>query len=161
MFLHLCVNALSYIFMLIYRERHGYKDIKLINWWYLSYAYQFAFKVPKNVTVYLNICIWKQLIIIFSNADFSKWYSLNCLNIKIFTQRSMAQNYDEIWDIKSDSTLNDIVVKQITIKSVSVVSWSHVHKDSFAFLTHCVYIFQYLTLSIENPGSSEGNEEEW
>ena len=55
----------------------------------------------------------------------------------------MVQKYDEIQDIKSDSTLN-VVVKQITIKSVFVVSWSHVHKDSFAFLTLCVYIFQYL-----------------
>lgn len=45
----------------------------------------------------------------------------NCLNIKIFTQRSMVQKYDEIQDIKSDCTLN-VVVKQIIIKSVFVVS---------------------------------------
>ena len=68
----------------------------------------------------------------------------------------MVQNYDEIWDIKSDSTLNGVVVEQITIKFVSVVSWSHVHKDSFAFLTHCVYIFQYLALLLENPGKQWG-----
>lgn len=67
---------------------------------------------------------------------FVNYAFFNCSNIKIFTQRSLAQNYNlskEIQDRKSDSTLNHVAIRQITIKSVSVGSWSYVHKDSFAF----------------------------
>ena len=73
-FLHLFVNVLSCICMCIERERHGYryKDIKLINWWCLFFLISICNLKFQNVTVYLNVGIWKQLIMIILNDDFSK-----------------------------------------------------------------------------------------
>lgn len=49
-------------------------------------------------------------------------------------------------------------MKQTTMEFVFVLD--HMSRNTALLLTHCVYIFQYLVLSLEDPGSSEGDEEE-
>lgn len=63
-----------------------------------------------------------------TNHGFSKWCILSSI--------TLAQNYnlyEEIWNGQSNSILNHVTIKQTTVESVSVVSWSYVHNNSFTF----------------------------